>query len=540
MAHNYSQGRNNKVTKQTQAIPGRESEMAQNSAGGFSFILDKWKMLDRFLILGSEGGTYYISEKDLTKQNVENCIACIKEDSKRVLDRVVEISEGGRAPKNDQAIFLMALLLTHCKDAEIKRMISDAVPRVCRIGTHLFTFAHYVTDMRGWGQSVMRSVENWYAMDPKRLEMQIVKYQGRTVEGTNNKWTHKDVIRRGHPKPISDVHNALLRYSIYGDYDREQFALIAAYEDLVKLGTKDVKKSIKLISDHKIPHDAWPTELKNEKEVWASALPDLPLTATIRNLNKLTELGILAQGHFDELKIVEKKLTDQEFIKKSRVHPMNVLVAMRTYQRGQGVRGGKSWKPVQKVTDMLEEAFYLSFGNVEPTGKRMLLALDISGSMSSYMPSAQGVLMCCEASACMAMVTARVEKDYEIMGFSTNFKSLNISPKQSLDEVIRKVKDQNFGGTDCSLPMTWAMKNKLDFDSFAVYTDSETWAGRIQPSQALKQYRGKHVNDARLVVVGMTSNGFSIADPKDPGMLDVVGFDTTTPQVISEFTRGTI
>ena len=46
--------------------------------------------------------------------------------------------------------------------------------------------------------------------------------------------------------------------------------------------------------------------------------------------------------------------------------------------------------------------------------------------------------------------------------------------------------------------------------------------------------------DARLVVVGMVSNGFSIADPHDPGMLDVVGFDTATPQFVSDFARGAL
>lgn len=38
----------------------------------------------------------------------------------------------------------------------------------------------------------------------------------------------------------------------------------------------------------------------------------------------------------------------------------------------------------------------------------------------------------------------------------------------------------------------------------------------------------------KLVVVGMVSNGFSIADPDDAGMLDVVGFDAAAPQVIAD------
>jgi 60 kDa SS-A/Ro ribonucleoprotein len=35
----------------------------------------------------------------------------------------------------------------------------------------------------------------------------------------------------------------------------------------------------------------------------------------------------------------------------------------------------------------------------------------------------------------------------------------------------------------------------------------------------------------------MTSNGFTIADPKDAGMMDVVGFNPVTPQAIIEFAK---
>ncbi len=71
-------------------------------------------------------------------------------------------------------------------------------------------------------------------------------------------------------------------------------------------------------------------------------------------------------------------------------------------------------------------------------------------------------------------------------------------------------------------------------DAFVIYTDSETWAGNVAPDAALRAYREQSGIDARLVVVGMVSNGFSIADPTDAGMLDVVGFDTATPQLIAD------
>ena len=64
----------------------------------------------------------------------------------------------------------------------------------------------------------------------------------------------------------------------------------------------------------------------------------------------------------------------------------------------------------------------------------------------------------------------------------------------------------------------------------------KTWAGSIHPAQALGDYPQRMGIPAKLVVVGMVSNGFSIANPDD-AVLDVVGFDTATPTVIGDFAR---
>ena len=85
--------------------------------------------------------------------------------------------------------------------------------------------------------------------------------------------------------------------------------------------------------------------------------------------------------------------------------------------------------------------------------------------------------------------------------------------------------------------MVWAQDNRVDVDTFVIYTDNETWAGNVHPAQALRLYRDARGIPAKLVVVGMTSTGFSIADPDDAGMLDVVGFDSAAPPVIADFAR---
>jgi 60 kDa SS-A/Ro ribonucleoprotein len=193
---------------------------------------------------------------------------------------------------------------------------------------------------------------------------------------------------------------------------------------------------------------------------------------------------------------------------------------------------------VRRVVDALDAAFYASFGNVAPTGKRLLLALDISGSMGVASVAGIPGLSPRDATAALALVTTTVEPDVEIVGFSHRLESLAISPRQRLEDAVRVVSRLPFGATDCALPMLWARKRRVDVDAFAVYTDSETWYGDVQPAEALRRYRAASGIDARLAVVGMVANRFSIADPRDPGMLDVVGFDTATPQLLSDFAAG--
>ena len=126
---------------------------------------------------------------------------------------------------------------------------------------------------------------------------------------------------------------------------------------------------------------------------------------------------------------------------------------------------------------------------------------------------------------------------YTFLAFDTSTTVLSISPRQRLDDVVKTIEALPMAGTDCSLPMIWAKQHGIDVDTFCVYTDNETWAGSVHPAQALRAYRDARGIPAKLVVVGMTSNGFSIADPNDAGMLDVVGFDTSAPPVIADFAR---
>src|SRR4029079_7735336 len=81
----------------------------KNSNAGYSWPVDDWARLRRFLILGTEGGSYYASEWKLTRKNAEAVERCVGEDGKRTVAEIVRVSQEGRAPKNDPALFALAL-----------------------------------------------------------------------------------------------------------------------------------------------------------------------------------------------------------------------------------------------------------------------------------------------------------------------------------------------------------------------------------------------------------------------------------------------
>src|ERR671937_861144 len=155
----------------------------------------------------------------------------------------------------------------------------------------------------------------------------------------------------------------------------------------------------------------------------------MPMTAAIRNLATMTRVGVLAPGSAGTATVIAQL----------------------------GDRGRNEWAPLREVVDALDAAFYTAFGNVEAAGKRLLLALDVSGSMTAGWVAGVPSLTPRDASAALALVTAATEPHGETVGFfagKRGWKSgtkihwgfgeqglspLAISPRQRLDDVVKTV-----------------------------------------------------------------------------------------------------
>lgn len=569
-------------TRRPQATPQSEAadpRQVRNSAGGYTFTTGRAERLHRFLTLGTEGGTYYASEKAITKENAQVVLDLARSDATLLAIAARDVSVAGRAPRNNPAIFALAAAAS-LGDDNGRRLALSYLPEVCRIGTHLYLWCNYVGQFRGWGRGLRHAVSSWYLeKDPDALAYQLVKYRQR--EG----WTHRDVLRSAHPKFTSPAHRALADWLCLRDAGSDALPEIAQAFIAAQHADKPAQW-VQLIRAVKgMTWEMLPTAALSSPDVWEALLAaGMPQGALLRQLPRLTRLGVLNQtGWVAEL--VARQLTDTDRILKARIHPMSVLLAAKTYAGGRSLRGGYaapvsrrgsrpiggsyavvpaeedgSWVPVSRVIDALDAMFYAAYGTVVPARKRTNVALDVSGSMGS--PVGGMPMSCREASVALALVTAATEPQTVITGFTAGrgtgswsspgggrryygggndgITPLSISPRQRLDDAVRAVKELPFGGTDCSLPMLWALRNGVEAEHFSVYTDNETWAGQMHPHQALDLYRRETGIPARMSVIAMTATEFTIADPLDPGSLDVSGFDSAVPKMLADFARGDI
>ena len=549
---NYAQHVSGLRTPQSE--PARDDQV-KNSAGGYVFAVDVWTQLDRFLIMGSEGGTYYASEKDLTKDNYNALKACLKANGLRTVERIIEISLAGRAPKNDSAIFSLAVASAD-PDAVVRKAAIDAIPRVCRTGTHLFQYVTAVKQFRGWGRYLRQGVARWY--DDKqagKLAYQLAKY------GQRDGISHRDVLRLSHPT----THQALYRWVTTGKDgggdrlvdrkgDQKKYSdpgrlpeFIEAFEELRSQGCSE-KRTVDLVGKYGFTHEMLPSEMKGSLKVWEALLVRMPPTAMIRNLGKMTSIGLI-KPMSEAVKVISSRLRDSDVLRQGRIHPIAVLAALKIYANGQGEKGKLIWSPDRSVLDALDDCFYLAFQTIEPTGKNILLAIDVSASMDYSVVNGMSFLSAREVAAAMTMATARTETNWHCIGFTGRgwscprtlkggVEPLKISPRQRMDDVVRYMEGLPMGNTDCALPMMYALEQGIDVDAFHVYTDNDTWCGDIHPFEALCLYRRRMEKPgAKLISAAFSSTGYTIADPSDAGMMDVVGFDTAAPSIMADFVR---
>ncbi len=528
-------------TPQSQPIPARAAEMVQGKSGGYTFKADTWRQLRRCLLIGIANGSYYATKWELTNDFVDILGIAIQADPDRVATEIVYASDG-RALNNSTSIWSL-VLLSMGESAAAKAAFQRIFPQIVRTASHFYEWMSYTKSVRGFGKIVREAGRNWLTQgDTQALAYQLLKYQQR------HGFSNRDALRLFHVKPQTEDRDLLFKWVLNGWETLPAQPPSAALNQIwwyewLKRNPESTKEAI---VKGRLTHEMAAPVGKMDRDAWELLFAEMPIGALLRNLGSLTEIGLFEHATKStkgsntkkNLARVEQILTSKEHLRKGRIHPIDILKALKTYRSGGSLgKSRKTWTTVARIVDILETALELSFEAIEPTGKVFMHAVDISGSMSSYTVSAID-LTCCEIATTMALAAAKAEKNYMIRGFSTDFIDLKINRSDSFSDAIRKASNLNFGGTDASVAYRWMIKNNFYADVICLWTDCESWAGSQHPTQALAEYRRKVNPDAKAIYISLVPNNLTLVDPQDPNSWDIAGFDPSTPRLIQAIASG--
>jgi 60 kDa SS-A/Ro ribonucleoprotein len=439
--------------------------------------------MERYLILGDGSGTYYAGEPKLSAESARAVRECLAEDGSRAVNAIVEFARSGRVPRQDAVLFALALAASpkHA-DAGSNTLALDALPNVAHTALHLKKFATFVTGQRGWGRSLRSAFARWYLEKPVReLAQQMLKQRRK------GRWSHADLLRMSHPKPANKAQSVLFRWAVEGELGRAPEELldgelkqVHGFERARKAADK--REVIDLIETFQLTHEMIPERWLGSAEVWEALLETMTYCAMLRNLGKLTAAGLIApQGEATAL--VAARLVDHRRIARAKANPVTLLSTLLDYRKNQDVPA---------ISAALETAYYASFANVQPAGRHVGLRLDAAAPM---------------ASTVMAMLAVRTEPSATILPDC-------VAKEDRVDAVMAAV--QSAQAHADAYPQVEAL---------VAVTGDGRWPLEARPA------------GMPLVIIAPNATEPPIANPGDPSVLQVVGFDATVPRVVAEFIK---
>jgi 60 kDa SS-A/Ro ribonucleoprotein len=569
-----------------------------SNQGGAVYKVTDFARVRRLIFCGNEGASTYYTRPSHLRRDQATAVTRLLESGQghALLAELEEISVSGRAAKQSNLLFVLAMCARFGTE-EVRQKAYRLTATICRIPTALFEFLDLAKQLHrpaaaetikikkggkkgkkggkgakalplslrpvervekvervdppvkpvktrlvsphmqggGWGALPRREIAAWYnGKTPADLAYQATKYRNR------GGWSHRDVFRLVHPKPATPSHAGIFEYLCKGADaiekipDSETRLFLMAVE---KAKTADEKETCHLIKTYRLAREHLSTTMLKSVPVWEALFVNMPMTAFLRNLGLMTGLGLFAKPALVAEAV--RRLHDEAGIKKARLHPFHILVALMTYKTGRSPQGGSSWTPVPAITTALDEAFYLAFKCVQPTGKRFVVAADVSGSMDGAQVNGSPGITARMAATAMLMLWLRTERDCIPLAFTDKLVPLPVTKTMALADALNVCNRLPFGGTYCDVPITWALENDIPVDVFVILTDCENGRLKRTPADALRDYRVKMgIPDAKLIVMAFSSAGFTIADPEDPNMLDMTGFDSAGPEIAASFIQG--
>jgi len=493
------------------ASQATKNKLISNQAGGRAFQLDHRQALAQLAATGTLNHTFYQN----AQAQLEQILALTQNIDATFIAKTAVYTRKNNHMK-DMPVLLLAIL------SQLEQNLFKAVfPLVIDNGKQLRNFVQIMRSgaiqRKSLGSLPKKMINQWLinASDNQLLSANI-----------GNQPSLADVLKMTHPKPKDTNQDAFFAYILGKKYELEQLPTkVQALEKFRQGLTQDVPD---------LPMQLL-TNLSLSAQQWAEIAKNGGWQMLRMNLNTFTRHGVFEIEGMDN--VIANKLQDQDMIRKSRVLPYQLMATWAALDDA----------VPQVVRQALEHVMQAALENVPRLTGRVVVAVDVSGSMASpvtgYRKGATSKLRCVDVASLFACALKQVNPDIEIMPFDTQLHSLNIvehesdasllgrlkqvfsgNKTRSIFEVAKQFAALGGGGTNCSIPLKRLNRDQTAVDLMIYFSDK--W-------DILKQ-RCPH---AKLVCVDLQPYTHTQA-PERADTINIGGFSDEVFRLIDLFAQG--
>lgn len=414
-------------------------------------------------------------------------------------------------------VYLAKAFLKH--PGKFREVVKEEVHSLFYTPTELFFFAEAMLYWNAgkWNRAMRSILAKWIQGKKDKLSWLAAKYQNR--EG----WKWHDILNVVHPKPTCAEQEKLFCYlinkreGIEKDKARTEAPLVVPeiFDKIEKIKGLEGRELSRFLADN--PDVTWemvPTEKTKSVAVSRALAMKMNFTPLLRNLCSYTKRGVMN----DKVKARFLEMLSTE----TKTHPFALILAAKMQE-------DKESEISQALMNRASELI----SQLPISRQKIVVGLDISGSMSEKLPQFGNAVSSHEVSVWLTQMIMRQYPESKVFFFERQIEPYPYKDAKTFALDAGRA-HQRMGQTNLGGVINFFVESKEKVDAFFLITDSEGNCG-LPIDKAIMRYKAINPH-FKVIVLQCERDALAVdADGLLGNVLEIAGVDSSFPEMMQEW-----